>query len=60
MFPGSDWVKKTSLSQFLKTNEYPRRYPQYGGLKVQKTQKELKMKFSSWQEIVDQLVTRRI
>ncbi|QLG69600.1 MAG: dTDP-4-dehydrorhamnose reductase [Candidatus Woesebacteria bacterium] len=36
------------------------RYPIYGGLKVEKTENELGIKFSSWKEIVDKLVSSGI
>lgn len=45
-------VKKSSLDDFLKTVDNPTRYPKYGGLKVEETQKALGMKFSSWKEMV--------
>lgn len=45
-------VKKSSLDDFLKTVDNPTRYPKYGGLRVEKTQKALGMKFSSWKETV--------
>jgi len=48
-------VKKSSLDDFLKTVDNPTRYPKYGGLKVEETQKALGMKFSSWKEMVDAL-----
>ena len=47
-------VKSISIKAFLKDN--PSRYPQYGGLKVDKTQQELSLKFRTWEEIVDSLV----
>lgn len=50
-----DVVKKSSLNNFLKTVDNPTRYPKYGGLKVEKTEKVLDMKFSSWREVVDKL-----
>lgn len=49
-------VQKSSLVDFLKTVDNPVRYPQFGGLDVKKTEKELNMRFSTWEEIVDQLV----
>lgn len=45
-----DFVKPTSIKSFLIDN--PVRYPQYGGLKVEKTQKNFNLKFMSWEEIV--------
>ncbi|MDD5415742.1 MAG: sugar nucleotide-binding protein [Candidatus Daviesbacteria bacterium] len=46
-------VKQTSIEGFLKNN-LPR-YPQYGGLKVEKTQKILKLKFNKWEETIETL-----
>lgn len=43
-------VKPISIERFLKEN--PSRYPQYGGLKVAKTQSRLNLKFMSWEKIV--------
>jgi dTDP-4-dehydrorhamnose reductase len=36
------------------------RYPIYGGLKVEKTESKLGIKFSSWREIIDKLVSSGI
>lgn len=43
-------VPPVSIAQFLKDN--PARYPQYGGLLVEKTQKQLNLKFMRWEEII--------
>lgn len=51
-----DVVKKSSLDEFLKTVDSPVRYPKFGGLKVEKTQKSLGIKFSTWKQICDKLV----
>lgn len=48
-----DAVRPISIESFLKDN--PARYPQYGGLKVEKTQKMLNLKFKSWEEIIESL-----
>jgi dTDP-4-dehydrorhamnose reductase len=50
-----DSVKKSSLDKFLRTVDNPVRYPKFGGLKVEETQKALGIKFSSWREVVDKL-----
>ncbi len=55
-----DVVKPTFLADFLKTAPSPVRYLMFGGLKVEKTQKELGIKFSTWREIVDKLVEQRV
>ena len=48
-------VKKGSLEEFLKTpGRTPK--PMLGGLDSQKTQKELGMKFKTWQQAVDEFV----
>ena len=36
------------------------RYPIYGGLKIEKTESKLGIKFSSWREIIDKLVSSGI
>ena len=53
-------VESSSLDAFLKTVVNPLRYPKYGGLKVEATEKKLGMKFSSWRKIVDKLVAQGI
>lgn len=53
-----DVVKSASLKEFLKTVDNPVRYPEFGGLKVENTEKRLKMKFSTWKEIVDALISQ--
>ena len=44
-------VKPISIESFLKDS--PIRYPQYGGLKVEKTQKILNLKFLKWEETIE-------
>lgn len=46
-------VKPISVENFLKDNQS--RYPQYGGLKVEKTQKKLNLKFLKWEKIIETL-----
>lgn len=53
-------VKPSKLSDFLKTISSSVRYPMFGGLKVEKTEKELEIKFSTWREIIDKLVEQGI
>ncbi len=48
-------VKKGSLEEFLKTPGRTLR-PRLGGLNTKKTQKELEMKFKTWQQAVDEFV----
>lgn len=48
-------IKATSIDAFLKRN--PRRYPKFGGLQVDLTQKKLNLKFKNWQEVVDLYVS---
>lgn len=48
-------VKPAKLSDFLKTVSNPVRYSILGGLKVEKTEEKLGIKFSSWREIIDRL-----
>lgn len=47
-------VKRISIDKFLK--KMPNRYPKFGGLKSQFTQKKLDIKFMSWQEVVDNFI----
>jgi dTDP-4-dehydrorhamnose reductase len=53
-----DIVKPTSLVEFLKTVDNPVRYPRFGGLKVEKTEEELRMKFGTWREMVEKFVSQ--
>lgn len=46
-------IKPVSIENFLKDNQS--RYPQYGGLKVEKTQKTLNLKFMKWEETISLL-----
>ncbi len=43
-------IKPISIENFLKDNKS--RYPQYGGLKVEKTQTKLNLKFMKWEEVI--------
>ncbi|MFC1625693.1 SDR family oxidoreductase [Patescibacteria group bacterium] len=49
-------VKAISLKQYLKKVDNPVRYPMFGGLKVDETEKTLGIKFRTWKEIVDEIV----
>lgn len=53
-------VKKTSIYEFLKNTENPVRYPIFGGLKSEYSQKSLGVKYHTWKEIVDELVRQNI
>lgn len=53
-----DAVKPSSIDEFLKTVDSPVRYPKFGGLKVAETEKALGMKFSTWKEVVDKLISQ--
>lgn len=54
-------VKPATLDEFIKnTGSSEVRYPKYGGLKAEKTQEILGIKFSSWKEIIDRLVEQGI
>lgn len=49
-------VKASSIDEFLKLpGNSPVRYAKYGGLKVEKTQKELGIKFSPWRKVIETL-----
>lgn len=45
-----EFVTPISIESFFRRS--PSRYPQYGGLKVEKTQKLLGLKFMKWEEII--------
>lgn len=51
-------VQSSSLKEFLKKADNPVRYPIFGGLKVEETEKELGIKYSTWREIVDRLISQ--
>lgn len=53
-----DAVKPSSLDEFIKTVDNPVRYPKFGGLKVEKTEKELGIRYGTWKEIVDRFVSQ--
>lgn len=46
-------VKPSSLDEFLKTAGNPVRYPKFGGLKVEKTEKKLGIEFGTWKEMIN-------
>jgi len=50
-------VEKETLKNYLEKNKVtPLRYPEFGGLKVEETEKRLDYKFSSWKKVIDKLV----
>lgn len=50
----SSTIQKTTIAQFLKnTGVDHKRYPKFGGLSVNLTQKNLSIPLSSWKQIVD-------
>jgi len=52
-------LKKTTISEFVqKSGDSPSRFPRFGGLKVEKTQEKLDMKFSDWKGVVETLVNQ--
>jgi dTDP-4-dehydrorhamnose reductase len=51
-------VQKSSLEEFLKKVDNPVRYPMFGGLRVEETQKGLGIKLSTWKQIVDALISQ--
>lgn len=46
-------ARPISIERFLKNN--PARYPKFGGLKVEKTQQLLNLRFKSWEEAINSL-----
>ena len=53
-------LQKASIDEFLKTVDNPIRYPKYGGLGTEYSQKQLGIKFSNCREIIDQLISQGI
>lgn len=54
-------LKTGSLDKFLKNPaNSPVRYPKFGGLRVEETEKRLGIKFGTWKEIIDKLVQQGI
>ncbi len=51
-------VKPSSLDKFLETVDNPVRYPKFGGLKVEQTERVLRMRFSGWRELIDKVVSQ--
>lgn len=49
-----------SIKDFYGETGLINRYVQYGGLKVQKTEEALKMRFGTWKEIIDILIKQGI
>lgn len=49
-------IKSVSITEFLKTQTNPNRYPVWGGLKVVLTEEALETHFSTWQTIVEHLI----
>lgn len=53
-------VKPASIVEYLKNATSPARYPVLGGLKTEKTQKELGITFLKWKQIIDALVLEQL
>lgn len=53
-----DMVKPVSIDEFLKTAGNPVRYPKFGGLKVEKTEDKLGIKYSTWRQMIDKFVSQ--
>lgn len=49
-------VERTSIVDFLASQNDSNRYMQYGGLNVSETQNKLEIQFSPWKKIIDQLI----
>jgi dTDP-4-dehydrorhamnose reductase len=50
-------IESMKVDEFIKKTDSPTyRYPKFGGLKVEETEKELRIEFSSWKEVVDKLI----
>jgi len=53
-------VKPLLLDDFIKTTNNSVRYPKYGGLKVEETEKTLGIKYGSWKQIIDILIEQGV
>ena len=54
-----DVIAGITLEEYLKqSGDSPLRYPKYGGLSIKVTEQKLGMKFSSWHQIVDKLISQ--
>lgn len=54
-----DVVKSQTLEEFIRnTSSSPVRYPKFGGLKVETTEKVLGIKYKTWREIIEELVNQ--
>ena len=53
-------LKSASVVEFLKTQSNPSRYPIYGGLKAEITEKKLGVNFSSWDEVVAKIPAKSV
>lgn len=54
-------VKESSLDEFIKSSgSSPVRYPKYGGLKVEETEKRLGIKYSPWKKVIEMLISQGI
>lgn len=51
-------LQKASIFDFLKTQDNPNRYPVYGGLKTNLTEKGLDLRFPAWQTVVEKLIAQ--
>jgi dTDP-4-dehydrorhamnose reductase len=49
-------IKSALLTEYLSKQKNPYRYLVFGGLDTKETEKELGLKFSTWQEIIDKLI----
>jgi dTDP-4-dehydrorhamnose reductase len=55
----SNVASPIALDNFLKEKNFPKfRYPRMGGLSVEKSEQQLGLKFSNWEEIVEILVSQ--
>ena len=54
----SSTIKQSSLKDYLKTLDNPYRYPLFGGLKTEKSAQVTGVKYFTWQEIIDELISQ--
>ena len=51
-------VKRVSIDEYL--NKFPNRYPKHGGLLSKTTEKQLNLRYLSWNEIIDLFISPKL
>lgn len=53
-------VEASTFEEFVKKSGKPVRWPKFGGLRVEKSEKLLNMHYSNWKDVVDKLVRQGV